>query len=151
MSHDPSEIILICWIIISVAGLICCFINRETIVLLNVFFGPCVTFFFDSLINKKLKRTAYTGHYVVRFWKTSCSWACGNPTVADKLEQTGTKHFHWVWTLNFRTLLTTDDLLNHWNGSCHSCVGVWFAIMRCHSDSVLPHLTEVLKLLKRLE
>ncbi len=43
VSHDPSEIILICWFIISV----------EIVMLLNIFFGTCGTFFFESLINKK--------------------------------------------------------------------------------------------------
>ncbi len=33
-------------------------IYSETVVLLNIFLEP-VTFFFDSLINKKLKRTAF--------------------------------------------------------------------------------------------
>ncbi len=48
VSHDPSEIILIFWIIIIV----------ETVVLLNCF-GTCDTFFFDSLMNTTLKRTAF--------------------------------------------------------------------------------------------
>ncbi len=46
VSHDPSEIILICW-----------FAAQEIFVLLNIF-GTCDTFFFDSFMNKKLKRTA---------------------------------------------------------------------------------------------
>ncbi len=32
--------------------------NSEAVVLLNIFLEP-VTFFFDSLINKKLKRTVF--------------------------------------------------------------------------------------------
>ncbi len=40
MSHVDSEIILICWFIISV----------ETVVLLKISFGTCDSFFFDSLI-----------------------------------------------------------------------------------------------------
>ncbi len=49
VSHDPSEIILIYWFMI----------NVETVVLLNIFFGTCNTFFFDSSMNEKLKRTAF--------------------------------------------------------------------------------------------
>ncbi len=45
VSHDPSEIILICWFIISV----------EIVVLLNIFFGNLWFLFFESLINKKYR------------------------------------------------------------------------------------------------
>ncbi len=48
VSHDTSEIILICWFIISV----------ETVVLLHIFWDLWY-FFQDFLINQKLKRTVF--------------------------------------------------------------------------------------------
>ncbi len=54
VSHDPSEIILKCWIIISVADLICWFTVKLLCCL--IFLEPVLLF---SLINKKLKRIAF--------------------------------------------------------------------------------------------
>ncbi len=55
VSHDPSEIILIYY---QYADL---FSMLETVVLLNIFFlEPVILFFQDYLMNKKLKRTAYS-------------------------------------------------------------------------------------------
>ncbi len=45
MSHDPSEIILICW-----------FAAQETFCWKQ---SCCLIFFYDSLINRKFKRTAF--------------------------------------------------------------------------------------------
>ncbi len=47
VSHDTSEIIIICWFIIII-------INVGTVVLLNIFLEPVIFFFLNSL-NKKLK------------------------------------------------------------------------------------------------
>ncbi len=62
VSHDPSEIILICW-----------FDAHETCIIINVEKG-CASFpfyfFQDSLINKKFKRTAFIWNKIYfEIWK----------------------------------------------------------------------------------
>ncbi len=57
LSHDPSEIILIYYQYADLLSML------ETVVLLNfifIFFGNLWYFLQDSLMNKKLKRTAYS-------------------------------------------------------------------------------------------